>query len=290
MEGGGEKKTSESKKTGTADSDDERLESVHFFDIFENENQHELKTFRFDGHSFNIDTLGEHMQDTYLLGQMVWPNAQILCHFIVKHQHLFKDKSVLEVGAGPGLSGIVASVYCKRVVLTDYDEKVVALLNRNIQNNAHLGTQMEAHKLAWGVGVDEFNKKFGPFDIIIGSGVVYESECIPPLLETCHTLLPVNDRGFPSQTKGAHDDGDRDQDTGGMVILSTNNYRYERRKELFESTAKRLGLKQEFMDMKQLLCWAKAEREKDPQCIVQEEEFGLIHICVITKTSGGIEK
>lgn len=42
------------------------------------------------------------MQNTHLLGQMVWPNAQILGHWMVLNKDLFKDKTVLELGAGPG--------------------------------------------------------------------------------------------------------------------------------------------------------------------------------------------
>ncbi len=33
-------------------------------------------------------------------------------------------------------------------------------------------TNVEVHKLAWGEKVDEFNAKYGPFDIVIGSGIV----------------------------------------------------------------------------------------------------------------------
>jgi len=107
-----------------------------------------------------------------------------------------------------GLNGILASVYCKRVVMTDYHDKVVDLLQRNIQLNSHrtatpffflsahhpsacvhsplrarraVGTDMQAAKLTWGEGVVEFNQQYGPFDIIIGSGCVYASTAPPPL-------------------------------------------------------------------------------------------------------------
>ena len=42
------------------------------------------------------------VQNTHLLGQMVWPNAQILGHWMVLNKDLFKGKTVLELGAGPG--------------------------------------------------------------------------------------------------------------------------------------------------------------------------------------------
>ena len=94
---------------------------------------------------------------------------------------------MLEVGAGPGLAGLLAAHYCKRVVLTDVDEKVLKLLRINagstyikldcamdansLFTEAGL-TNVEVHKLAWGEKVEQFNAKYGPFDVIIGSGIV----------------------------------------------------------------------------------------------------------------------
>jgi hypothetical protein len=36
------------------------------------------------------------------------------------HSHLFKDKKVIEVGAGPGLLSVVLDEYCKEIIATDY--------------------------------------------------------------------------------------------------------------------------------------------------------------------------
>jgi hypothetical protein len=174
-----------------------------------------------------------------------------------------------------------------------------------------VGTNMQAAKLTWGEGVVEFNQQYGPFDIIIGSGCVcvfsssssasslahylsvshtscrvagrvvsccsYESECIPPLLATAHYLLPINDTEY--------NEDDLSKNEGGRLVLSTNNYRYERRKDLFEGTAQKLGLRQQFMDMKKLLAFAEEEKAKDPRVAVQREEFDLIHVCTLSRPS-----
>jgi predicted nicotinamide N-methyase len=41
---------------------------------------------------------------------------------------MFKDKTVLELGAGAGLCGIVASKYAKYVIITDGNELVTELI------------------------------------------------------------------------------------------------------------------------------------------------------------------
>ena len=43
-----------------------------------------------------------------------------------------KDKSVLELGSGPGLCGLIAATQAKQVVLTDYMDVVMDLLDKNI--------------------------------------------------------------------------------------------------------------------------------------------------------------
>ena len=44
----------------------------------------------------------------------------------------FKDKTILELGAGPGLCGLIAATTAKTVVLTDYMDLVMDLIDKNI--------------------------------------------------------------------------------------------------------------------------------------------------------------
>ena len=46
----------------------------------------------------------------------------------------FKGKTVLELGSGPGLCGLIAATTAKKVVLTDYQELVMDLIDKNIQS------------------------------------------------------------------------------------------------------------------------------------------------------------
>ena len=45
---------------------------------------------------------------------------------------MFRDKTVLELGAGPGLCGLVTAHVAKTVVLTDYQDLVMDLIDKNI--------------------------------------------------------------------------------------------------------------------------------------------------------------
>lgn len=64
----------------------------------------------------------EHINRTSLnmVGMQVWRSALLIGDFIIENrQDIFThDKVVLELGSGVGLTGIVAAMYCKEVVLT----------------------------------------------------------------------------------------------------------------------------------------------------------------------------
>ena len=70
-----------------------------------------------------------------LTGQCIWQAADVLSQFIydvLGPQNHFKDKVVLEIGSGTGLSGLIAGNYAKKVVMTDYQDVVMKLINMNI--------------------------------------------------------------------------------------------------------------------------------------------------------------
>ncbi|RQM29184.1 hypothetical protein B5M09_005017 [Aphanomyces astaci] len=56
---------------------------------------------------------------------------------------LFDGKSVLEVGSGLGLSGIVAGAYSLRTILTDYQQDTLKALAYNVMLNQTMGTTVE---------------------------------------------------------------------------------------------------------------------------------------------------
>lgn len=54
----------------------------------------------------------------------------------MKHRQLFEGKTLLELGSGVGLAGLVASNYAKApVLLTDGEDYIVEVLKKNVERN-----------------------------------------------------------------------------------------------------------------------------------------------------------
>lgn len=70
-------------------------------------------------------------------GQYLWPAAAAMGQYLVDNWDTLQSSSILELGAGVGLAGLVASKLkgTKRVVLTDYDHGSLQLLNDNKELN-----------------------------------------------------------------------------------------------------------------------------------------------------------
>ncbi|MFZ4057086.1 MAG: class I SAM-dependent methyltransferase [Ferruginibacter sp.] len=65
----------------------------------------------------------------------LWPSAIALCTYLTEHSILIKDKSVLELAAGIGLPGLIASQYARTVTISDYIPEAVTVINTSINYN-----------------------------------------------------------------------------------------------------------------------------------------------------------
>jgi len=132
--------------------------------------------------------------DHDLTGQIVWPAARLLSLYLVLNPDTCRSRSVLELGAGAGLAGLVAaklSADPSRVTLTDNNLLVLELLQRNVDVNFSDET-VKPHccKLCWGdESLDEFSDKYGSYDLILGADVVFWPQAVPLLFQTVHQLL-----------------------------------------------------------------------------------------------------
>src|SRR5690606_15160036 len=68
-------------------------------------------------------------------GGALWPSAIALAHEIAARAAEFRGRSVLELGAGTGLPGIVAASLGARMIQTDCDELALQLCRRNGRRN-----------------------------------------------------------------------------------------------------------------------------------------------------------
>mmetsp|Transcript_38300 Transcript_38300/g.50476 ORF Transcript_38300/g.50476 Transcript_38300/m.50476 type:complete len:279 (+) Transcript_38300:260-1096(+) len=161
--------------------------------LFVNEEYTE-KEFHIGNYTQPILCLESASTDFDLTGQIVWPVSVFLSWYIAQNCNLFECKKVVELGAGCGLSGLVASQFSAQTALTDGNEIVVKLLEKNAEKQKIEGRcrgQIHVSQLVWGIKdvAEKFIEQFGAPDVIIGADVVCWPAFILPFLKTVKLLL-----------------------------------------------------------------------------------------------------
>jgi predicted nicotinamide N-methyase len=116
----------------------------------------------------------------------LWPSALALAGAVAGRA--LHGARVVELGCGLGLPAIAAGLAGGRVLATDWSPDAVEAAARNAERN---GVALETLVARWSPS-DELVAR-GPFDLVIGSDLLYEARNVPQLLE----LLPrlVSERG-----------------------------------------------------------------------------------------------
>ncbi len=103
-------------------------------------------------------------------GLVLWPISEHLASFICeKGKEFFVGRQVLELGAGCGLLGLVASQFASKAILTDGNNAVLDLLRRNAELSS--SNSVEIRQLRWGLEEDVLDclKTFGPPEVIVAA-------------------------------------------------------------------------------------------------------------------------
>ncbi|XP_042311827.1 EEF1A lysine methyltransferase 3 isoform X1 [Sceloporus undulatus] len=112
--------------------------------------------------------------------------ALTLCEYFEEQKLNFWDKKVIELGAGTGVVGIVASLLGGDVTITDLP---VAL--KQIEENIHRNLPVKCLgrtrvcALSWGVDHKTFPRNY---DFILGADIVYLKDTFPLLIRTLQHL------------------------------------------------------------------------------------------------------
>lgn len=143
---------------------------------------------RLDGHAWTIAHSGavlseedeqrllseERSQAPY--GLALWPAAIALAHELVSRAADLRGRRILELGAGTGLSGIVAATYGADVVQSDRLDAALAVARMNAERN---DARSIRHRLAdWTAWTDAER-----YDVILGADVTYAPR-LQPFLRT----------------------------------------------------------------------------------------------------------
>jgi hypothetical protein len=164
------------------------------FDLFQPPGSHREYEFYFGGLP-EIHLRGGIVKDFPAAGMALWRGSEVLSDYLVKHPILVKNKTVLELGAGLGLCGIVAHYLgASSVLITDGDEDVVENMQFNVEHNVvptneNKGNRIHCSVLLWDCHVDDFLLKHGCQDVVLAGDCVYASTSLEPIWKTIQSLL-----------------------------------------------------------------------------------------------------
>ncbi|XP_034396375.1 methyltransferase-like protein 22 isoform X2 [Cyclopterus lumpus] len=149
----------------------------------------------------------EHTMATTLedVGKQVWLGAFLLADFILSKPHMFRGATVLELGAGTGLTSIVMASVAKTLYCTDVGEDLLSMCKRNVTLNQHIiepaGGEVRVRQLDWlqydlctDAGVEfrwteeEVADLYDNTKIIIAADVCYDEDLTDGLFRTLYRL------------------------------------------------------------------------------------------------------
>ncbi|KAM9346271.1 histone-arginine methyltransferase METTL23 isoform 2-T2 [Symphorus nematophorus] len=118
----------------------------------------------------------------------VWPCAVVLAQYLWTQREELRNKTVLELGAGVSLPGVVAARCGAKVILSDSAETPVCLENCRRSCDANGLRDVLVLGLTWGE-ISPDLVLLPELDIILGSDVFYEPQDFEDVLVTVAFLL-----------------------------------------------------------------------------------------------------
>lgn len=170
-----------------ADSDKEEVE-------------YELDTFTIGDFIFDITTVSYlpilqlmKLQESKseISGQKLWCGSVSVMEYLLEKPDLVRDRSVIELGAGTGLLGMICSrLGARSVYLTDHDEKSLTHMRNDCARNNVEATVV--HELNWFEPdletIRGWSSNLSPVLIVAGD-VLYKESLIEPMLRVVAELL-----------------------------------------------------------------------------------------------------
>ncbi|KAM4644095.1 EEF1A lysine methyltransferase 3 [Amazona ochrocephala] len=162
-----------------------------------------LRRFRLCGRVLRI---AQHHGPRLGLAANVWEAALALARFLEQQRFEFRGRSVIELGAGTGILGILAAMLGGDVTITD---RPVALdqIRENVRLNfPGAGARPRVRALEWGRDEDSFPRDF---EVVLGSDLVYDPASFPALLRALRHLCGPRSRALLSARTRGGDSGSR---------------------------------------------------------------------------------
>ncbi|KAI9058036.1 hypothetical protein FKP32DRAFT_1582461 [Trametes sanguinea] len=177
-----------------------------------------------DWSTIDIRLVGSHP----LWGHHLWNASRAFASYLDDHPELYQGGSVLELGAGGALPGIVAAKNGARtVVLTDYpDAALIDNISHNVGANIPEGDRGGVHVegYIWGHPVepllrllpDDVEEK--AFDLIILSDLIFNHSQHDAILKSCDLALSKR-----SSKNGADTSGNKSPSAPCLLVFYTHH-------------------------------------------------------------------
>ncbi|KNE70669.1 hypothetical protein AMAG_15427 [Allomyces macrogynus ATCC 38327] len=126
-------------------------------------------------------------------GLKTWPASLSMAEYLLTHPDLIRGKTVVELGSGVGVLGLVcARLSAARVALTDVNASVLSVLEKNVdrfrQRTTLPAAPIEIHSLDW-FSVEDHEADAHLGDVLLCADTVYDPDLLPGLAHCLHTFL-----------------------------------------------------------------------------------------------------
>lgn len=163
--------------------------------MFDAEREKETRVVVVNEHiQIMLKTIGDrpgHVQS----GQYLWPAALDAATHLIDNWDLLRATQVVELGAGCGLTGLVASKLpgTESVLFTDYDPGCLDIIKETTSLNTS-SAQYYFQNLKWGTSINAADKEIyaypmDGFKLVVGADLIYSIDVVGPLLSTVNELL-----------------------------------------------------------------------------------------------------
>ncbi|XP_067859270.1 methyltransferase-like protein 22 isoform X2 [Heptranchias perlo] len=148
-------------------------------------------------------TMGTTLED---VGKQVWRGAFLLADYILNNSYLFRGCTVLELGAGTGMTSIVMATIAKIVYCTDVGVDLLNMCERNIIANKHIygpaGSEIKVRELDWlrdelctdtksqyCWSEEEISQLYDHTDVLLAADVFYDDDLTDAFFQTVYRIL-----------------------------------------------------------------------------------------------------
>lgn len=124
-------------------------------------------------------------------GQKMWCGSLTVIDYVLRNRDVIKDRTVVELGAGTGVLGMICSkIGCRKVILTDNDPRSITHMKQDCLHNS---VEAEVKVLDWfspEIESLELEKGESLTELCIVAGdVLYKRVLLQPFFATSRLLL-----------------------------------------------------------------------------------------------------